>query len=236
MKRILIIFLALLLAACSTPAATPTQQQQVAAPVEPSQTAVVVVITATSAPSEIPSQTPLPTYTPLPPLPTYTPLPTQEPAQPAQPQQPAPTEAVVVAAPTQAPADTGLIKLDDLLGKGVFNNMTMTGNVLTLRCSPREMTFTVTALLEGTRDVLFYYRTTDLKRLYPGAFVNGGKMVAMGNNVYQRVFKGEDVQPNSRLDEGFLDFQFIALNKAGTVIDRSQKFEQLIKYYIDCPQ
>jgi hypothetical protein len=122
------------------------------------------------------------------------------------------------------------------MGKGVFNNMTMTSNVLTLRCTPREMTFTVTALLEGTTDVLLYYRTTDLKRLYPGEWVNSGPMDKMGNHVYQVVFTGEDVQPNSRLDEGYLDFQFIALNKAGSAIDRSQKFEKLIKYYIDCPQ
>lgn len=129
-----------------------------------------------------------------------------------------------------------MIKLDDTLGKGVFNNMSMTSNQVTLRCSPREMTFTVTALLDGTRDVLFYYRTMDTARLYPGEWVNSGPMDRLGNNVYQVVFKGEDVHPNRRLDEGWLDFQFVALNKAGSAIDRSQKFEKLVKYYIDCPQ
>jgi hypothetical protein len=114
--------------------------------------------------------------------------------------------------------------------------MTIDSNQLTLRCAPRQMTFAVTALLEGTRDVLLYYRTTDLKRLYPGEWVNSGPMERMGNNVYQKVFTGENVQPNSRLDEGYLDFQFVALNKGGSAIDRSQKFEKLVKYYIDCPQ
>jgi hypothetical protein len=150
-------------------------------------------------------------------------------------QQPAATEAVA-AAPTQAPADSGTINLDETLGKGVFTSMTVTDDQVTLRCTPREITFTITASIADTRDALFYYRTVDFKRLYPGEWTNAGKMDKLGNGVYQIVFSGEDVHPNLRLDEGWLDFQFVALNRGGSAIDRTEKFENLVKYYIDCPE
>lgn len=229
MKKILIIFLALILAGCGVAApAEPTEPPAGALP-EPSQTPVVMVITATSAPTDVATLEPLPTYTALP---TYT-VPAPPTDAPAQ--QPAPTEAVA-AAPTQAPAEGGPIKLDDNLGKGVFNSMTVTDDQLTLRCTPREITFTITSMNPDIRDALFYYRTVDFKRLYPGEWTNAGPMDKLGNGVYQIVFSGEDVNPNLRLDEGFLDFQFVGLNKGGAAIDRTQKFESLIKYYIDCPE
>ena len=101
--------------------------------------------------------------------------------------------------------------------------MTVTDDQVTLRCTPREITFTITARIADTRDALFYYRMVDFKRLYPGEWTNAGKMDKLGNGVYQIVFSGEDVHPNLRLDEGFLDFQFVALNKGGSAIDQNSK-------------
>jgi hypothetical protein len=169
--------------------------------------------------------------------PTEVAAPTQAPAEPV-------VVTVVVEAtqpPAQAPAATAVvdanapIKLDEALGKGVFTNMTMTDDNLTLRCAPRDITFTVTPLNSAIKDVLFWYRVMDAERLYPKDYKNFGEMTPNGDGSYTLVFKGEDVHPDMRIDGGQLDFQFVGLAKDGNVVDRSQPIESLVTYTFDCP-
>jgi hypothetical protein len=224
MKKIFIVLLAVILAACSAPAA-PTEAP-VAAPVEASPTPVVVVQTvvveATQAPTEVPPPTAVP--------PT------------AVPPTVAPVVVTVVVQPTQAAAvavvDTpsnGAITLDTALGRGVFSNMTMSSNAFTLRCSPRDITFNITTPNTDIRDVMFYYRVVDLKRLYPSEWKAFGKMVANGNGNFTLTFTGENIHPDIRIDGSWFDFQFVGLSKSGDAVDRSDKIEQLVKYTFDCP-
>ena len=221
MKKLFILLLAVILVACSAPAA-PTEQP-VAAVVEPSATPVVivqtVVVEATQAPTEVPPPTAVPP-TAAPVVVTVVVQPTQEPAQ---------------AQPTQAPAGDAPIALDEALGKGVFTNMTMSSNTLTLRCAPRDITFNITTPNIDIKDVVFYYRIVDIKRLYPKEWKAYGKMDANGNGNFSLTFKGEDVDPNWRLDGSWFEFQFVGLAKSGNVVDQSQKIEELVKYTFDCP-
>jgi hypothetical protein len=220
MKKIAILLLAVALAACSTPAA-PTEQP-VAAPVEPSATPVVVVQTvvveATQAPTEVPPPTAVPPTAAAPVVVTVV----------VQPTQPAPVVA-------DTPATGGAIQLDNTLGRGVFTNMTMSSNAFTLRCSPRDITFNITTPNIDIKDVMFYYRVVDLKRQYPSEWKAFGKMVANGNGNFTLTFTGEDIHPDLRQDNSWFDFQFVGLAKSGDVVDRSDKFEQLVKYTFDCP-
>ena len=220
MKKLFILLLAVVLVACSAPAA-PTEQP-VAAVVEPSATPVVVVQTviveATQAPTEVPPPTAVP--------PTAAPVVVTVVVQPSQ-------EAAVQ--PTTQPAGDAPIALDNVLGKGVFTNMTMSSSNLTLRCAPRDITFNITTPNIDIVDVVFYYRTVDLKRLYPKEWKAFGKMVANGNGNFTLTFSGEDVSPDWRLDNSWFEFQFVGLAKSGDVIDQSQKIEELVKYTFDCP-
>ncbi len=220
MKKVVILLLALVLAACSTPAA-PTEQS-VAAVIEPSATPVVivqtVVVEATQAPTDVPPPTAVPP-TAAPVVVTVVVQPTQAPA--------------IVAADT--PASGGAITLDNTLGRGVFTNMTMSGNAFTLRCIPRDITFNVTTANQDITDAVFYYRVVDNKRLYPSEWKAFGKMVANGNGNFSLTFSGEDIHPDIRIDGSWFDFQFVGLAKSGNVVDRSDKFEQLVKYTFDCP-
>ena len=215
MKKLVILLLvsAFALAACGTPAPAPTEA---AAPAEP--VVVTVVVEATQAPAE--------------------PAPTEAPAEPVvvtvvveatQPPAAAPT-----AAPAQ-PAASDVVTLDNALGRGVFTNMTMTSSNLTLRCFPRDMTFNITTPNGNIKDVMFYYRMTDADRLYPSEWKAFGEMVANGNGNFTLTFKGEDVHPDLRIDGGWFDFQFVGLAKSGDVVDRSDKFEKMVKYTFDCP-
>ena len=220
MKKLFILLLAVVLVACSAPAA-PTEQP-VAAVVEPSATPVVViqtvVVEATQAPTEVPPPTAVP--------PTAAPVVVTVVVQPTQ-------EAAVQ--PTTQPAGDAPIALDNVLGKGVFTNMTMSSSNLTLRCAPRDITFNITTPNIDIADVVFYYRTVDLKRLYPKEWKAFGKMDANGNGNFTLTFSGEDVSPDWRLDNSWFEFQFVGLAKSGNVIDQSQKIEELVKYTFDCP-
>jgi hypothetical protein len=222
MKKFLLLFLVVMLTACGAPAAA--TEQPVVAPPGPSATPVVivqtVVVEATQAPTEVPP-------TAIPPT--------------AIPPAAAPVVVTVVVEPTQqAPAlvaDTSgaPIALDNTLGKGVFVNMTMSSNSLTLRCSPRDITFTATAYDPLTVvDAEFYYRIVDLKRLYPSEWTRVGKMQSDGKGNFSIVFSGEGVHPSLRLDDSYLDFQIVGLNKGGGRVDATQKIEGLIRYTFDC--
>jgi len=217
MKKLLFLVLALALGACT---AAPTQPPAPLLP-EASPTPVVVVQTVVVEASPAPTDVPPPTAVP-------------------------PVVVTVVVQPTQAPAgqppaaspDTsaGPIALDNLLGKGVFINMTMSGDNFSLRCLPREITFNITASLLDIVEAELFYRTVDQpKALYYSEWKSAGKMDTLGNGNFSMVLSGEDVHPDVRLDLAWFEFQFVGLNKGGGVVDRTQKIEQLVTYRIDCP-
>jgi hypothetical protein len=217
MKKFLLLFLAVILTACGAAPVAVTEQPIVPSP-EPSATPMVIVETVivTVIPTQAPTDIPAPSATPLPP-PTEAPIPTQAP--------------VLVAETSGGP-----IALDNALGKGVFVNLTISSNSLTLRCAPREIAFTATANDPLTVvDADFYYRIVDLKRLYPSEWVRVGKMQSDGKGNFSIVFSGESVQPSLRLNDSFVDFQIIGLNKGGGRVDATQKIEGMIRYTFDCP-
>ena len=226
MRKLLILFVVLALAACAAPATPPTEQA-VAAPPEASQTPVVVVQTVVVEPTQAPVEP-----SPVPPVVvTVVVEPTQAPAAAA-----APTEA-----PAQAPASdsSAPIALDNVLGAGVFINMTMSGNMFTFRCFPRDITFNITANDPAIKDAALFYRMVDKPdALYPSPWKGPIAMKDNGGGNFSIVFSGEDVDASLRLDEAWFDFQFVGLNKGGGVLTngRTQKIERLVTFMKDCPK
>jgi len=227
MKKLAILLLAVIVTACAAPAA-PTQEAVAPTVVEPTATPVVVVQTVVVEATQAPTDVPPPTAVP----------PTEVPPTAA------PVVVTVVVQPTDAPAvaaanptSDGSVAIDAAFGQGVFTNMTMSSANLTLRCSPRDVTFNVTTPNIDIVDVQFYYRVVDLKRLYPSAWKVVGKFTNNGNGNFTFVFKGEDVHSDIRIDGSFIDFQFVGLSKSGQVVSngRSDKIESLLKYTFDCP-
>ena len=229
MKHFFFILLALILVACASP--VPTAEQPTLAPPEPTQTAVVVVETVvekvvetvvvtvvpTQPPTEVPSATPQPVPTEVPP--------TQAVVQPTQP----PVEA--------APADTtgGLITVDDTLGAGWFTGMTRTRNDFALRCQvSKELTFSAKPTDPNITQVDFYYRIGDRSTGTVFDWQNAGRMIRDANGNFSIVFSGDDVHPNFRKPNAWLDYQFIGSSSSG-VVGRSEKIEQQVSYTLDCP-
>jgi len=216
MKKLLFLIFVLALASCT---AAPTQ-----APVQPVAQEPIVV-TVVVQPTQAPQQpepivvTVVVPATPVPEQPTAVPPPTQAPA----------------AAPS---TDTsgGPLVIDDVLGKGVFTGITLSGDTFTLQCTPREITLTATAAIADIKEAELFYRMVDQpKALYYSEWRSAGKMKAEGNGVFSFLLTGETVHPDARLDPGWFEFQLVGLNKGGGVIDRTQKIEQLVTYRIKCP-
>lgn len=225
MKKILFVALAVALAACAAPVAPATQA------VAPEPVVVTVVVEPTQAPQQ---QQPIVVTvvvpaSPMPEQPTAVP-PTAVPPTAVPPTQPA------VAAATNPNATAVPFVLEDILGKGVFNNITLSGKEFTLRCLPREITITATASLVDIVEAELFYRTRDYpKALYDSQWRSAGKMSKLGNGVFSIVMTGEMVHPDSRLDPGWFEFQLVGLNKGGGVVDRTQQIEKLVIYRINCP-
>jgi len=217
MRKVFVLFVVLALAACGAPAPAATEQAVAALP-EPSQTPVVIVQTVVVEATQVPAQ-------PAPVEPVVVTVVVE------------PTQAPAVAAPTEAPTTDGSapIALDNVLGAGVFINMTMSGNAFTLRCFPRDVTFNITANDAAIEDAALFYRIVDKPdALYPSAWQGPVPMVDNGGGNFSIVFSGENVNENLRLDEAWFDFQFVGLNKGGGVVDRTQKIERLITFAKDC--
>lgn len=219
MRRISILFFALILVACAAPPAP--IQQPTAAPPEPTQTAaivlqtVVVTVIPTNAPIEAPSVTPLPP-------PTEAPTATQLPQ---------PTEAV--AAPTEASA--GPVTVDDALGDGYFVSMTRDHNNFSFRCqSNQQITFSVKPNSTDITQVDFYYRIVDRTTGAVFDWQNAGRMIPDANGNFVMVFSGDKVNANFRKPNAWFDYQFIGSSGSG-VVGRSQKIEKQVTYTLDCP-
>lgn len=217
MKRFLLILLAVALTACAAPA-TPAAQ-----PVAPEPIVVTVVVEPTQAPQQ-PQPEPIVVTVVVPASP-----------EPAQPTAVPPTQAPVVVAATTA-VTGGAIIVDDLLGKGVFKNITLSGNEFSLRCVTRELTIAATSALIDITDAELFYRTRDYPQaLYDSPWRSAGKMDRLGNGVFSMKLTGESVNPDARLDPGWFEFQIVGLNKGGGRVDATQKVEQLVVYRINCP-
>ena len=230
MKRIVIIFLALILVACSAPATATEQPTATQAPPEPTQTAAVIVQTVvstvvvtvipTQVPTEAPSVTPLPQPTEVPP--------TQAVVEATQP----PTQV----APPAADITGGLITADDVLGAGWFVGLTRTRNDFALRCQlSKEITFSVTPKDPNIAVVQFYYRIEDRATGAVFDWQNAGKMLADANGNFAMVFSGDSINANFRKPNAWFDYQFVGLSKSGGVVGRSEKIVQQVSYTFDCP-
>jgi len=221
MKKVLIVSLAFLLAACGV--VQPVQQEQ---PTPIIATVLVTVI----PPTEIvpPTAIPLPTQAPteIPTLePTAVPLPTDVPA----------TEA----AATSTGSDSGqtIVNVDNLLGKGVFSNITFSSDLFTLNCTSRELEITMDASLTDITRAEMYYRVVDQPSgLYPSEWILLGNLGTDGKGKFFTTFTAENINPNYRaLPKAWIDFQFIGVNKGGGVVDRTQRIERLVSYSKECP-
>jgi hypothetical protein len=218
MRKVLLISLAFLLAACGVVQPVEPAAQEPPTPI------VITVIVPDEQSSDVEAPTPIP-------------LPTQEPPTEA------PAESATEVPPTEAPSNQSAsnanltpVDVDFALGKGVFSDIKFSSDKLSLNCFPREMEITMTALLPDVRRAEMYYRVIETKMLRDSEWSLVGNLTPDGQGNFSITFKATDINPNYRVYErAWLDFQFVALNRNGGLMDRTQKIERLVTYYKECP-
>lgn len=226
MKKILVLSLILVIALASCDAFANQAPAEVPAPAEPTAvpptpvppTAEVIVVTV-EVPVEVTAEQPAA------PEPTATQPPAPEPTEAP------PTEEAPVA--ESVPSD-GSLAVDSSLWGGYFQDITYSSDSFSLRCQPKEITITATAIDPYIVDVDLYYRIEDRQGTYITEWKNTGKMKPTGNGTFTKTFSGEDVHPDLRKALAWFDFQLVGLNKQADAVGRTEKIVQLVTYTIDC--
>ncbi len=219
MRKILFITLALMLAACGV--VQPVQQEL---PTPILATVLVTVIpptevvppTAISLPTQAPTE--IPTLAP-----TGTPVPTLVPA--------------ATITPSGQASDLTPVNVDNLLGKGVFVNITFSSDRITLNCYPREFQVSMTAIHPDVTRAEMFYRVLEAPLYFRYSdWYLVGNLETDGTGNFFTTFKATDITADWRgLDQAIIEFQFAGINKGGGVVDRTQKIEKLVTYYKNCP-
>jgi hypothetical protein len=218
-KKVLLITMSILLAACGV--VQPVQQEQ---PTPVIQTVVVTVIppteivpptsipTATLAPTEVPTNTPIPTNTAEPTAQTNT-------------------------SSSSGSSDLTPVYVDNILGKGVFADITFSSDRITLNCYPREFEITMRAIHPDVTRAEIFYRVLEAPSFFRYSdWYLLGNLNTDGKGNFFITFKATDIKADWRaLDQGVIEFQFAGVNKGGGVVDRTQKIEKIVTYYKGCP-
>lgn len=210
MRKLIVLLLALTLTACGiAPAPVPTPAPPpTAAP--PEVVVVTVVVPATPMPEPIAQP---PTAAPEVIVVTATP----ETVQPAAPAAPA-----------------GPLNLDNF-GGGFFNNITISGDAIKLRCEPSSITFTATGMSPYIIAVELHYRMEDQQGTWITEWKNRGAMKPDNNGNFSLTFQVLDIHPDLRYyEKAWMDFQLVGLNKQGDVVGRSEKIVKQITYFKEC--
>jgi hypothetical protein len=217
MKKVFILVLVFTLALTACDAMALNGQAPTAQPTSVPPTAEVIVVTV-EVPVEVPVEAPVqPTMAPT--------TPAEAPASEAAPTEVSPAEV--------APSDA-TVNVDASLWGEYFADVTYSNASFSLRCPPKEITFTATTDDPYITAVDFYYRMEDRKGGAITEWKNIGRMLPTGGGGYSLTLTGESVHPDMRKGLAWFDFQLIGLNKLGSVVGRTEKIIQLVTYSIDC--
>jgi len=220
MKKVIVLSLviAVALSACDAMSA-PTPAPVAPTAVPPTAEVVVVTVEVPVVPTEA-APTPVPSATPLPPP---TEAPTQEAAAATEPPAPA------------AQSGSDALMLEASMSGGVFENVSVSGDKFSLRCSPKEITFDATSTDIYITQVDLYYRIRDKHSNDTPPWAYAATFQTDGGNHFWLTYTGEDVKPDNRKAQGWFDFQLVGINKYGDVVGRTEHIEGLVTYMIDCP-
>jgi CSLREA domain-containing protein len=92
-------------------------------------------------------------------------------------------------------------------------------------CGPREVKFQIgLSSTKGVANVLLFARLKDQASGQLGAWISGISMAPIGNNLYAATLLAEDLPEVNSFTEAWLQYQFVALDKNGEAIVRSEVF------------
>jgi len=227
MKKILILALALALSGCGalapvspTSAPPPTAQVIIAT--------VLVPVVATQPPTAVPTDTPVPP-TPTPQVIVVTATSGNTAAAPAA------NASGNATATATLPSDAGGLSK---AGAVLFSNLTRSGSYFNFRCSPQDITFSVSTSDPSVVEVDLFYRMEDLTTQPASitAWKNLAKMNSDKNGNYTLDVSTLQLSPDLRdIGKAWFDYEFVGITKTGDSEGNSGKISQQILYLKDCP-
>lgn len=223
MKKALTLTLALLLTACGL--VQPAAQQEQPTPIV--QTVVVIATeqaTQAAPPTSIQLATQGPTNTSAPEA-----SPTAEPSTAVP--------ATAGSSSSSGTSDLIPVHVDNILAKGIFSDITLSSDRLTLNCYPREIEITMKALHPDVTRAEMYYRMVEVPSYFRYSdWYPLGNLDTDGSGNFFKTLESLDLSPDWRsMEQAVIEFQFVGVNKGGGVVGRTEKLEKLVKYYKECP-
>lgn len=119
-------------------------------------------------------------------------------------------------------------------GGGLFENMTRSGDRLTLRCQPDSISFSVSTSNLYVTGVDLYYRIQDRLSVSISNWEFGGSMESDKHGNFTMVFPASRVDQDLRSHRAWFDYQFVGVNKAADAVGRSARIARQVTYTIDC--
>ena len=81
----------------------------------------------------------------------------------------------------------------------------------------------------------FYHRIEDRGTGLIFDWEGPRRMTSGANGSFTLVLTGEDIKPDFRYQNAWLDFQFVGLSKSGGRIGNSEKISRQVNFTVDCP-
>jgi hypothetical protein len=121
-------------------------------------------------------------------------------------------------------------------GDSFFTDLTRSFDAFSLRCEPSLIEFAVKSTNPAIVKVMLFYRVVDKEStIAPGAMNNSKEMISNVPDNFTLAFAALDLKPDLRKDNGWFDYQFVGLNKLGSVVGRSEPIVQEVTFTLNCP-
>jgi hypothetical protein len=137
-----------------------------------------------------------------------------------------------VATPTAQPGATAVATPQI---EGPFSAVSYSTDIFHLRCDPLAIIFDITVSDPNVHAVSYFFRMKDKASGMMSKWSNGEDMKNPGNGNFEFIMSVADIPDEARFREAWLQYQFVATNKARQVIGRSQIFGDQITFTIACP-
>lgn len=150
-----------------------------------------------------------------------------------------PTQAAVVETPAAAETPVAQVTATGTKPSGggtLFTDLVRSADSFSLKCSPAEIIFGVKSLDPAVTKVMFFYRVVDKSSAAAaGAMVDSREMVGDQQGHFTLIFASVDLREDLRFTNGWFEYQFVGLNKVGSVVGRSDKIVKQVTFTLGCP-
>jgi len=117
----------------------------------------------------------------------------------------------------------------------LFSKISRSSAALHMKCDPQEVIFDVTVKSADVKGVAFFFRMKDKNTGLVNPWSNGENMRSAGNNIFEFIFQASAIPEEARYKEGWVQYQFVGIDKNRQSIGHSQIFSNDLSFTISCP-